>query len=267
MVNVKTYSLNGKVGPSIELPPQFSTPFRPDVIKRAVLALRSARYQPHGVDELAGKRNTAESWQTGHGRSRIPRIKGSGTRAANRGGFAPGTVGGREAHPPEARKVLLERINRKERRLAICSAIAATANRELVSARGHKIDKVPQLPLVVSDELETVETTSKLEEIASALGLGPDLERARNGRSIRAGKGKVRGRGLKVPKSVLIVVEKDRGIGLAARNIPGVDVTEVHALNAELLAPGTHPGRLAVWTKSAMERLGKDLLFMGGVSR
>ncbi|MBN2229756.1 MAG: 50S ribosomal protein L4 [Candidatus Thorarchaeota archaeon] len=263
MANIKTYTLTGKASKeTIELPAHFDTPYRPDVIKRAVLAVQSRRFQPHGVDELAGKRNTAQSWQTGHGRSRMPRIKGSGTGAANKAGFAPGTVGGRVAHPPEARKVLVERINTKENRLAIRSAIAASANPLYVKNRGHKIEKVPAIPLIVSSKLETLATTKEVLETLTALGLGDDLERASNGRSIRAGKGKMRGRKMKTPKSLLIVIGTDSGIIKAARNIPGVDVAEVHGLNAELLAPGTHPGRLVVWTTTAIDRLGKENLFI-----
>jgi large subunit ribosomal protein L4e len=253
--------LKGKAGPSIQLPFQFDTPYRPDVIQRAVLALQSLRYQPHGVDELAGKRNTAESWNTGRGRSRVARIKGSGTGAANKGGFAPTTVGGRRTHPPEARKVLVERINTKERRLAIRSAIAASSKKEIVTARGHKTESVLEIPLVVSDDLETISTTKEMREVANALGLDADLYRAISGRSVRAGKGKMRGRKMRTPKSFLIVVGQDRGIGQAARNLPGVDVVEVHGLNAEVLAPGTHPGRLVVWTRSAIDRLEKEQLF------
>lgn len=262
MASVKTYSLKGKAGTQIELPVQFETPFRPDVIKRAVLAVQSKRRQPHGVDELAGKKNTAQSWQTGHGRSRIPRVKGSGTGAANKGAFAPGTVGGRVAHPPEARKIIIERINKKENRLAIRSAIAATADKRIVSGRGHKIEKVLQLPLIVSDDLEALTTTQDFRPVVSALGLEEDLKRAIDGRGVRAGKGKMRGRKMKTPKSFLVVVGQDAGIGLAARNLPGVDVVEVHGLNADLLAPGTHPGRLVLWTKSAVDRLGSEGLFM-----
>ena len=262
MSKVKTYSLKGKAGTAIDLPSQFDTPFRPDVIKRAVLAVQSKRYQPKGVDELAGKKNTAESWQTGHGRSRVPRIKGSGTSAANKAGFAPGTVGGRVAHPPEARKVILERINKKETRLAIRSAIAATASKEQVEARGHKINDVPELPLVIDDAIESLSTTKDVIESLNKLGLDDDLKRASEGRGIRAGKGKMRGRKLKTPKSLLIVVGEDKGISTAARNLPGVDVVEVHGLNAELLAPGTHAGRLVVWSKSAIERLEKEDLFV-----
>ena len=262
MANVKTYSLKGKPSKeSLALPSQFDTPYRPDVIKRAVLAVQSRRYQPHGVDELAGKRNTAKSWQTGHGRSRVPRVQGSGTGAANKAAFAPGTVSGRVAHPPESRKVIVERINRKENRLAIRSAIAASANPDFVKARGHKIDNVPQIPLIVSDQLQSLSTTKDTFEALVYLGLADDLDRARDGRSIRAGKGKLRGRKMKNPKSLLIVVGEDKGIFQAARNLPGVDITEVHGLNAELLAPGTHPGRLVVWTRSAIDKLEKENLF------
>ena len=182
--------------------------------------------------------------------------------AANKAGFAPGTVGGRVAHPPEARKVLIERINKNENRLAIRSAIAASSNPEFVKARGHRVDNVPHIPLVVSSRLESIETTKEAHETLIALGLGDDLERASNGRAVRAGKGKMRGRKMKVPKSLLIVVGEDKGISKAARNLPGVDIAEVHGLNAELLAPGTHAGRLVVWTTSAIARLESENLFI-----
>lgn len=263
MANIKTYTLTGKPSKeSLDLPTQFDTPYRPDVIRRAVLALQSRRRQPHGVDELAGKRNTAQSWQTGHGKSRMPRIKGSGTGAANKAGFAPSTVGGRMAHPPESRKVIIERINAKENRLAIRSAIAATANPTIVKGRGHRIDTIPNIPLIVSSKLESLSTTKEVQEALVALGCSDDLEKSSNGRSVRAGKGKMRGRKMKTPKSVLIVIGSDSGIGKAARNLPGVDIAEVHGLNAELLAPGTHAGRLVVWTTSAIDRLGKENLFI-----
>jgi large subunit ribosomal protein L4e len=262
MTKVKTYSLKGKAGTPVDLPTHFDTPYRPDVIKRAVLAVQSRRYQPHGVDELAGKRNTAQSWQTGHGRSRMPRIKGSGTAAANKAGFAPGTVGGRVAHPPEARKVLIERINKKENRLAIRSAIAATADKKRVTERGHRVGKVKAFPLVVDDDIESLLTTKEVVAALAKLGLSEDVTRASDGRGVRAGKGKMRGRKMKTPKSLLIIVGEDKGISTAARNLPGVDIAEVHGLNAELLAPGTHAGRLVVWSKSALERLEKEALFI-----
>ncbi|RLI04243.1 50S ribosomal protein L4, partial [Candidatus Bathyarchaeota archaeon] len=93
------YDLEGKVIEKTEIPKVFFTPVRPDLVKRAVLAIQSLRFQPQGRDPLAGKRTTAESRGVGLGIARIPRVKGAGTPRAGQGGFAPGTVGGRLAHP------------------------------------------------------------------------------------------------------------------------------------------------------------------------
>jgi large subunit ribosomal protein L4e len=73
----------------------------------------------------------------------------------------------------------------------------------------------------------------------------------------RAGKGKGRGRRIKHAVGPLLVIAEKQSVAKAARNLPGVDVSSVNNLNAELLAPGTHPGRLTVWTKSAFEKLGE----------
>ncbi|HDI06954.1 MAG TPA: 50S ribosomal protein L4, partial [Candidatus Bathyarchaeota archaeon] len=91
------------------------------------------------------------------------------------------------------------------------------------------------------------------------LGFMPDVYRVRESRKIRARKGKLRGRRIKQAAGPLKVIDEDEGIREAARNIPGVDVVRVNDLNAELLAPGTHPGRLTIWTSSAIRRL--DELF------
>jgi large subunit ribosomal protein L4e len=61
----------------------------------------------------------------------------------------------------------------------------------------------------------------------------------------------------------LIVIAEDKGIRKAARNLPGVTVRYVSKLNAEDLAPGTQPGRLTVWTKSAIEALAAGLFGSG----
>jgi len=255
---VTVYGLDGKAVGRVRLPKVFQTPIRPDVIKRAVLAIQTHRLQPQGRDVMAGKRTSAESWGARHGVSRVPRVKGSRYPKAGQGAFAPMTVGGRAAHPPKVEKVIRKEINKKERRLAIRSAIAATAVKELVAKRGHVVDEVKNFPLVVDDALEDLERTRDVREVFKNLGLWPDVERASE-RKVRAGKGKMRGRRLKKRKGPLIVVSKDGGIFKAARNLPGVDVVLVKDLNAELLAPGTHPGRLTVWTKSAFTAL--DELF------
>jgi large subunit ribosomal protein L4e len=254
----KVFDLTGKPVGKTKLPKIFDTPLRSDVIKRAVLAIQSGRFQPQGRNRLAGKRTTAESRGVGLGIARIPRIKGGGQRAA----LAPGTVGGRAAHPPVSEKKIVKRIPKKEKRLALFSAIAATASRKIVTARGHRIEDVSQIPPIVVSELEKLKRTKEVEETLISLGILSDIYRVKESRKIRAGKGKLRGRKTKQAVGPLIVVAKNKGIVKAARNVPGVDVITVSNLNAENLAPGTHPGRLTIWTSSAIEKLNE--LYGGG---
>jgi len=253
--SIEIYDLQGKPVKSTELPAVFETPIRRDLIKRAVISAQSKRYQPQGRDPWAGQRTTAESVGVGRGLARVPRVKGRGSPASGKGALAAMTVGGRRAHPPKSEKNIVKSLNKKERRLAISSAVAATADEETVRARGHRTEEVSKFPLVVVDEIQSIQRSSEVREVFEALGIWEDVERVKRGIKIRAGKGKFRGRRLKIGKGPLIVVGQDRGIVRAARNIPGVDVVLVNNLNAELLAPGIHPGRLTVWSESGLRGL------------
>jgi large subunit ribosomal protein L4e len=250
---MQVYDLEGKPTAKTALPSIFTTPLRPDVIKRAVLSIQSHRRQPQGRDLMAGKRTSAESRGTGMATARVPREKGGGGRAK----FAPGTVGGRQAHPPKAITRIIKEIPKKEKRLALFSAIAATASKETVAARGHQIDDVPQIPLIVTESFEELTKTKDVEEALTHLGLLSDLYRVRDSRKVRAGKGKHRGRKTKQAVGPLIVIAENKGISRAASNIPGVEIVKVNNLNPEILAPGTHPGRLTLWTSGAIAQLEK----------
>jgi large subunit ribosomal protein L4e len=164
-------------------------------------------------------------------------------------------VGGRAAHPPTSDKKIVKRIPKKEKRLALLSAIAATASKEVVASRGHSIEDVPEIPLIVADELEGSKKAKEVEETLIQLGVFSDIYRVKESRKIRAGKGKYRGRKMKQAVGPLIVVAENKGIIEASRNIPGVEVVTVNNLNVEMLAPGAHPGRLTIWTSSAIEKL------------
>ncbi len=244
--NVK--AVDGSVLREIELPAVFDEEYRPDIIKRAVLASQSENYQPYGANPYSGLRTSAEGWGSKRGKSKIPRIKNG-----SRGAKVPQTKGGHPAHAPKAWKVIVEKINKKEKAKAIRSAIAATVNADLVAARGHKFEG--DAALVVDDAFEAIAKTTEVRKALAALGVGADLERAKVSKKIRAGRGKTRGRKYKQAVSVLVVTS---GKMTSVQNIAGVDCVPVTELNAELLAPGCTAGRLTVWTEAAVKKLGEE---------
>jgi large subunit ribosomal protein L4e len=249
--------LNGKSSGEVEVPGVFGTQLRPDLVKRVFWLVGSHNLQPMGRDPMAGERTSAETHSppTGTGRSRIPRVKGE---RYPRGGLAGGVasvVKGRLAHPPRSEKVIHLGVNRKERRLATNSAIAYTADLDAVQARGHRVKKLA-LPLVVADDIETVEKTSELVSFLEKVQLKAELERVEEGVKRNTGKRRLRGRAYKTRVGPLIVVTNDRGVGKAAGGIPGVDVMRVESLSVVDLAPGGVPGRLTLWTESALNALG-----------
>jgi len=249
-MKVNVYSLDGTTKEEIVLPPVFSTVYRPDIINKSFNVLRANKRQPYGASPLAGLRHSTESAGKGRGVSRVPRLKDS-MRAA----LAPCVVGGRRAHPPKAEKNWREKINKKERILARNSALAATAVKELVQQRGHKFKPDITLPVIIEEAFENLTKTKDVIKTFENIGIYDDILRAKNGTHIRAGKGKLRGRRYKTPKSILIIASKDT-IFKSSSNLPGVDVVKPDQLNIEHLAPGGMSGRLTVITKPALEILG-----------
>ncbi len=234
---------------NLSLPGIFNTIVREDIIRKAVIAEQSHRFQPQGRDLMAGKRTTAESFGVGRGISRVPRIGGHGPLSGT-AAFAPGTVSGRMAFPPVIGKRTSKWINRKERRVALSAAIAATASTNLVRKRGHKFGDTLELPLVVTDELGTLSKASEARLFLTSLGLGDDI--ARVGKSRRLKKS---GRRVHAVGPLVVVGEDQRLTRKAFGNFKGVDVVRVKDLSVEILAPGTHPGRLTVWTESAVKTI------------
>lgn len=256
-----------KVG-QLDMPFQFEEEFRPDLIYRSVLAVQSHKRQAHGASVNAGKRSSAKLSRRrkdyrgsyGIGISRVPRkiLSRRGTRMNWVGAFAPGTVGGRRAHPPKSEKILQKKINKKERLKALRSAIGATVLKNVVQERGHLIPE--GYPFVLDDSFEKISDTKTALISLKALGLENELQRISK-KKVRAGKGKSRGRKYRRKKGILIVISKKDSLMKAASNIPGVDVVDVRSVNAEILAPGTVPGRLTLWTNSAIKTLENERLF------
>jgi len=250
-----------------QLPVQFAEPVREDLIEKAFRAATLSARQPHGTKPEAGKRSSAEISRRRHnyrgsygfGISRVPRkiMSRRGTRMNWVGAFAPGTVGGRQAHPPKASKLLEIKINHTERRKSVRSAMSASMNAEIIKIRGHKIPK--NFPFVMQDSVEKVSKTKDVIEMLSKLGFGDELGRLE--RTIRSGKGKMRGRKYQTPKGPLFVVSKDCPLMESAINIPGVEVVKMNSLNVPLLAPGAMPGRLTIYTEGAIDALAETGMF------
>ena len=263
------YNLKAEKVGDIKAPEQFNEVYHPNLIKRAVHAIRANKRQRYGADPLAGKKTSAKlskrrrEYKTsyGHGMNRTPRkvMWRRGRQFGFEGAFAPGTVGGRKAHPPKSEKILKLKINNKERKKAIRSALAATLNKELVGLRNHVVPKI--FPIIIKEDIESLNKTKEVEKTFEDFGLKDEMERVNNRRT-RAGKGKARGRRKISKKGPLVVVSKNCPLLRSARNLEGVDVVIVDNLNAELLAPGTVAGRLTVYSSKAIERIGKERLFM-----
>jgi len=246
---VHVLGIDGKAGESVTLPLAFSLPVRPDLIQRAVVAFRSHRIQPHGTKLTAGARHSVQWSGKGKGVARTPRLMDS-----MRGAQSPNTVGGRPAHPPKVATIWAKKINAKERQAAFASSLAATRDPALATARGHTIPEGMHLPIVVADPVEDLATTAEAREFLVRIELVKDLNRAEDSVHERAGRGKRRGRRLRRARGILMVtsaVGKARGF----RNLPGVDVVPVAQLCSEDLAPGGDPGRLTVYTRSAVDGL------------
>lgn len=249
MVKVNVYGIDGSVSEKIDLPEVFDTEYRPDLIKKSFNVMRSNKRQPYGADPYAGTKHATASVGKGRGSSRVPRLT-QGRRAA----LAPCVVGGRRAHPPKAEKDWKEKINKKEKVKAIKSALAATTDKTMVSNRGHNFDDKITLPIIIDDKFGNSKKTKEVIETLEKIGIYDDILRATNGRHIRAGRGKMRGRKYKTPKSILIVSTKEK-IYKSSRNLTGIDVVEPKNLNIEHLAPGGIAGRLTIITKSDLKKI------------
>jgi large subunit ribosomal protein L4e len=260
-MQAKVLNLEGQEGDSLDLPSVFETPVREDVINRVFVAQASHGKQPQGRDPLAGERTSAESGHppTGRGISRIPRVKGERYSKSGMAGAVASTVHGRMPHPPRSEKVVRKEINAKERYFAIASAIAATTDKKLVQKRGHKFSS--NLPIVVSNELETITKARDLKKFLTVVGADKDIERAGDRKKkVTSALAKRTRMGV----GPLIVVSNDSKLRGASRSFTGLSVTSSSNLSVLDLAPGSIPGRLTIWTKDSLNGISKNVLRVGG---
>eukprot|EP01138_Halocafeteria_seosinensis_P007891 gb/GECG01008062.1/.p1 GENE.gb/GECG01008062.1/~~gb/GECG01008062.1/.p1 ORF type:complete len:429 (+),score=66.39 gb/GECG01008062.1/:1-1287(+) len=244
----------GKKSHTLPLPSVLTAPIRRDVVHFVHSNMAKNSRQAYGQAREAGHQHSAESWGTGRAVARIPRISGSGTHANGQGAFGNMCRGGRIFAPIKSYRKWHRKINVNQRRYATASALAASAVPPLVMARGHKIDNLEEVPLVVSG-IEGIKKTKEATAVLERLGAFEDVQKVKDTKRIRVGKGKARNRRHVLRKGPLVIFNENNGIEQAFRNIPGVELCSVDRMNLLQLAPGGHMGRLIVWTDGAFQRL------------
>ncbi|ANB15231.1 ribosomal 60S subunit protein L4A [Sugiyamaella lignohabitans] len=253
---VSVYSTSGEVSTSnVVLPAVFQTPIRPDIVHSVFTGVAKNKRQAYAVASNAGEQTSAESWGTGRAVARIPRVGGSGTHRSGQAAFGNMCRGGRMFAPTKTWRKWHVKINHNQKRYATASAIAASSVAPLVLARGHRVETIAEVPLVVSNEVESVKKTKEAVAVIKAIGAHRDVVKVVKSKKTRAGKGKLRGRRHTQRRGPLVVYGEDNGLVKAFRNIPGVETSNVRALNLLQLAPGSHLGRFIIWTESAFSLL------------
>lgn len=236
------------------LPAVFSTGIRTDIVNFVHKNISKNRRQGHAVNFNAGMKHSAESWGTGRAVARIPRVGGSGTSRNGQAAFGNMCRKGRMFAPIRIWRKWHSRSNLKQKRYAIASAIASSAILPLVQARGHRVDNVPELPVVVNNSVEKIERTREAVRFLKDIGAWADVQKVINTTKIRAGKGKLRNRRYRSRRGPLVVYSgANVPLIKALRNIPGVEVAHVNRLNLLQLAPGGHVGRFVIWTEGAFK--------------
>ena len=254
-MKVDVLSLEGKKVKTLDLPLQFGSVYRPNLIKRAVLSLLGSLRQRYGAYPYAGlmgstklsRRRRDYKGAYNHGISRVPRktMWRRGMQFGWEGAEVPGTKGGRRAHPPKGCKDFSLKINKKERKKAIRSALSGA---------------VKSL-LIVDVRVEDLNKTKDVIGVLNKVGFKSEVERCKI-KKIRAGKGKVRGRKYRIKKGPLVVVSKRCNLLKSLCNVQGFDVCRVNDLNVRLLTLGHEGVRKVMFSEGAIDRMKKEKLFM-----
>merc|ERR1711966_68807 len=240
---------------TLPVPDVLLAPIRQDIVHRVHSNIAKNKRQPYGVNMKAGMQHSAISWGTGRAVSRIPRVQGGGTHRSGQGAFGNMCRGGRMFAPNKTWRKWTAKTNNNERRVAVCSALAASAVPALLMARGHKISGVNEVPLVVANEIESITKTREALALLAAHKAQEDIEHVKDSKKVRAGTGKMRNRRYVMRKGPLVVYANNNGVEQSFRNIPGVEIACVDRLNLLKLAPGGHLGRFVIWSQAAFEKL------------
>jgi large subunit ribosomal protein L4e len=250
------YTISGEKKGDVQLPTVFGTKIREDIVLKTYEAQKE--YSPYGPSPYAGRRHSASGtishqrhdWKGHYGKgiARVPRkaMWRRGDQFYWVGAEINSARGGRRVHPPAGMMTLLK-INAKEQKMALRSAIAATASPDHVMQRYSRIEKVTfGSPLVLASPVAPRTKSKEFEQFLDKT-LGNYSALARKQTEVRSGKGKGRGRKYKRNAGLLVVTGKDEQFGLK-----GFDVRRVTHLRVADLYP---LGRLTLYTEQALKEL------------
>lgn len=254
--------ITGKEKGKIDLPSCFSTRIREDVVAKVLETKKSQ--QPYGPSLVAGKQSSARGkirhrrhvWQTHYGRgmSRVPRkvMSRRGTQFNWEAAGVPQAKGGMRTHPPKTISMInAKKINKKEAKMALKSAISATASEKFINKKYERLksEKI-KVPFIVEDKLVGLKSKELIKALKEILG-EKVFEIAMRKKGQRPGRGKSRGRKYKKCAGLLIVLgEKEK---LKTKNF---EIINAKNLGVNDLAKGGL-GRLTLYTENAIKYLEK----------
>lgn len=263
-MKAKVLDIQGQAKKTIELPKFFESEIREDIVAKVLEAKK--RQQPYSPSPVAGKQHSAKGkivhrrhvWRSGYGRgqSRVPRkiFSQKGTKFNWQAAEVPQARGGMRAHPPKILHFLKRlKINKKENKIALESALSATGNKKFIEKKYERIKNInKEIPFVVESEILNLKTKQFLESLKKIIG--EDLfSAAIKKKTIRSGKGKLRGRKYKSNAGLLIVIGKDE-----KSKTKNFDVVPAKILDATNLAGGSL-GRLTIYTEKSLSELNERL--------
>ena len=251
-MKAKIVNKEGKGNKKVDLPSCFKGPVREDIAQKYQEVAK--KMQPYGQSPEGGRkyanevRHARNKFRSHYGRgvSRVPRkiFWRRGTQFFWEAAGVPGVRGGRRAHPPKPVQAK-KKINKKEKKLAIRSAIASTGEREWIKKRYDTVGDIKEAPIVVKSDILELGSNEFEKKLRKILG---DLSKvAFKDKKVRSGKGKRRGRKYKKSAGALLIMgdkEECKSSIVEARKAKNLGIEDLWPL-----------GRLTVYTEKAIEDL------------
>ncbi len=243
----------------------FESQIRPDIVQKIIDIERFGEKQPYAPFTWAGMNSSASGnvkhnrhvWKTdrGRGTSRYPkkRMSDKGSHFVWVAAIIPGVRGGRRAHPPKVERTDIK-INKKEKLLALKSALAMVASIEELKKKYSTLNTAEikvKFPIIIDSKMLGLKSKQFFESLNKIFG--KDIfNLAVQEKTVRAGRGKMRGRKYKQNAGMLLVVGNKEKM-----KISGIDVANVKELKLRQLAE--NGARLVMFTEEAVKDIENKL--------